>query len=124
MTDCRHRPPRSGTSFVARRPAMTVERRLALAAVVREWVCALGRRRSPARATAAAVFVISTIALPFPAAAVKVKVEIEGLRGAVRDNVELLLSIAQADDPSPDRARQLHAKAPAEIDAALQPFGY
>ena len=107
---------------------MTVERRLALAAVVREWVCAGvttgARRLAHARAIAAALFVISAITLPSPAAAVEVKVEIEGLRGAVRDNVELQLSIAQADDPSPDRARQLHAKAPAEIDAALQPFGY
>src|SRR5688572_10521429 len=124
MNDCRRRPLRSGTSFVARRPAMAVERRLALAAVVREGVCALGRGAASARATAAAMFVTSAIALASPAAAVKVKVEIEGLRGPIRDNVQLLLSIAQADDPSPDRARQLHAKAPSEIETALQPFGF
>jgi translocation and assembly module TamA len=110
---------------------MAVERRLALAAVVREWVragvttgtwlAALFR----ARATAAAVALLA-LSAPFaaPAAAVDVAVQIEGVRGPLRDNVELHLSIARADDPSADRARQLHAKAPAEIETALQPFGY
>jgi translocation and assembly module TamA len=58
------------------------------------------------------------------AAAVTVKVEVEGLRGAIADNVRATLSIAHADAPTADRVRQLHAQAPAEIERALQPFGY
>jgi len=53
-----------------------------------------------------------------------VKVEVEGLKGAVNDNVLALLSIAQAKDPSKDRVRQLHNQATGDIERALQPFGY
>jgi translocation and assembly module TamA len=58
------------------------------------------------------------------ARAAEVEVEIEGVRGELRDNVRATLSIAQADDPSPDRVRVLHARAQEEIARALQPFGY
>lgn len=46
------------------------------------------------------------------------------MEGDLKRNVELLLSIRGAKDPSLEEARQLHAKAPEEIRQALEPFGY
>ena len=108
---------------------MAVERRLALVAVVRGWVRAQEPLRWPPptcgrRLAVIASMALCTAVLAAPAAAVEVNVEIEGVRGPLHDNVEGLLSIARADDPSPDRVRQLHNQAPAEIERALQPFGY
>ncbi len=65
------------------------------------------------------------------AGAAGITVEIEGVEGAMHDNVRAYLGIVQhglddAGDESPDAAmvRRLHANAPGEIRAALQPFGY
>ncbi|HXT22882.1 MAG TPA: POTRA domain-containing protein, partial [Thermoanaerobaculia bacterium] len=105
---------------------MAVERRGALAAVVRERVCARARPDA-LRGVALAALAFAAILLvlaPAPAVAADVKVELEGLRGAVRDNVRALLSIAQAKNPSPTRVHQLHNQAEGDIERALQPFGY
>jgi len=75
-------------------------------------------------ARAAGALLVALALHTVPAAAVKVDVQIEGIRGALRDNVRALVSIAHADDPSPDRVRELHAQAGGEIERALQPFGY
>lgn len=67
------------------------------------------------------------LAAPLPALAVEVKVVVEGVTGAVRDNVLAFLSIAHEAaerDLTAARARRLHAQAPEEIRRALQPFGY
>ncbi len=56
-----------------------------------------------------------------------VEVNVMGVDGALRDNVLLFLSIQQQKnlpDLSEGRVRLLHALAPDEIRAALQPFGY
>ncbi len=69
-------------------------------------------------------------------AADKVRIEIEGLGGAgiagigvgdLRRNVLATLSLEEArgdKDLAEDRIRRLHSRAPEEIAAALQPFGY
>ncbi|HEV8241911.1 MAG TPA: autotransporter assembly complex family protein [Thermoanaerobaculia bacterium] len=108
---------------------MALERRGALGAVVREWACARPRREAPRRRAVSALgftALLGFLALAgvAPAAAVDVKVEIEGVKGAVEDNVRALLSIAQAKDPSHDRVHQLHNQAVGDIERALQPFGY
>lgn len=57
----------------------------------------------------------------------RVKVEIEGVRGGVRENVESLLSIRRSREEeglTAARLRQLHGRAPEEIVAAVEPFGY
>lgn len=57
----------------------------------------------------------------------KVKIEIDGLTRELRNNVLALLTLQEArgdDDLDEDRLRRLHARAPAEIEEALQPFGY
>lgn len=56
----------------------------------------------------------------------QVEVVVEGLDGEARENVLQLLAIARAgDEPlSGARIRRLHARAPAEIREALEPFGY
>jgi translocation and assembly module TamA len=56
-----------------------------------------------------------------------VRVSIEGIDGALLENVRLLLSIEQqrdSPDLSPGRLRRLHSKALEEIPLALQPFGF
>jgi translocation and assembly module TamA len=102
---------------------MADERRLALGAVVREGVHARGRVAGCV-ARAAGALLVAFALHPAPALAVKVDVKVEGIRGALRDNVRALLSIAHDDDPSPDRVRELHAQASDEIERAVQPFGY
>ncbi len=67
---------------------------------------------------------VAVLLLASPVAAVTIKVDVQGVSGAARDNVEAMLSIAHAKDPTPDRARQLHSQATTEIGQALQPFGY
>ncbi len=59
-------------------------------------------------------------------AKVKVKVEVEGVSRKLEQNIHSSLSLEQADKDELDeeRIRKLHAAAPAEIDEALQPFGY
>ncbi len=61
-----------------------------------------------------------------PLHAAKVKIEVDGVKRALEKNILSLLSLAQEDDGKLDEARirRLHAKAPAEIGEALQPFGY
>ena len=54
-------------------------------------------------------------------------VSVDGLDGALRDNVLASLSIyqeRQRADLFPARIRRLHERAPEEIRTALQPFGY
>src|SRR6185503_13217781 len=127
MRTCFWSRPRFAWHRLCRRPPlMAVERRGALAAVVRERVCARARPDA-LRGVALAALAFAAILLvlaPAPAVAADVKVELEGLRGAVRDNVRALLSIAQAKDPSRERVHQLHNQAEGDIERALQPFGY
>ena len=59
-----------------------------------------------------------------PARAAEVAVKLDGVKGAVRDNVMAKLSIAHVDKPTHDRVHQLHAQATQEIQEAMQPFGY
>jgi translocation and assembly module TamA len=58
----------------------------------------------------------------------RVDLEIEGLTGELRDNVASLLSLSTAaqsgDTVSTLRIRRLYARAPDQIERALQPFGY
>ena len=59
--------------------------------------------------------------------AVEVKVTVEGVEDELLKNVEAFLQIAQeatAGDLTVTRMNRLHAKAPDQIRAALQPFGY
>lgn len=63
--------------------------------------------------------------------AARLEVELEGVEGPLRNNVRAFLGIAryQLDDTADAEAqaatvRRLHARAPAEIRKALQPFGY
>lgn len=66
-------------------------------------------------------------ALPVRAASPGIAVQVEGVSGELRDNVLAFLGIYQVrerEDLSPARVRRLHAQAPGEIRAALQPFGY
>jgi translocation and assembly module TamA len=59
-------------------------------------------------------------------AKIKVKVEVEGVSRKLAENIHSSLSLEQADkdELNEERIRSLHAKAPGEIDEALQPFGY
>jgi translocation and assembly module TamA len=59
-------------------------------------------------------------------AKVKVKVEVEGVPRKLAENIHSSLSLENADkdELNEERIRSLHAKAPGEIDEALQPFGY
>lgn len=77
------------------------------------------RRSSSAFAALGLLF-----ALAAPAGA-GVRVEVEGVEDELRRNVLALLSIREADDDdlTEHRVRQLHARAPQEIEEALQPFG-
>ena len=58
----------------------------------------------------------------------RVSLEIEGITGELRDNVESLLSLSttakSGDTVSTLRIRRLFARAPGQIEDALQPFGY
>lgn len=56
-----------------------------------------------------------------------VTVVVEGLSGELQKNVLALLTLEQQKNHpalTPERIRRLHKKAPSEIEAALQPFGY
>ncbi|HEX5758648.1 MAG TPA: autotransporter assembly complex family protein [Thermoanaerobaculia bacterium] len=82
--------------------------------------------RSPRNSCAAPfAFSLLLLALAAPAAAA-VRVEVEGVEDELRRNVLALLSIREAgeDDLTEHRVRQLHARAPEEIEEALQPFGH
>ncbi|HVS04350.1 MAG TPA: autotransporter assembly complex family protein [Thermoanaerobaculia bacterium] len=79
------------------------------------------RRRAAPRL---AVWAFAALAVPGLAAAVPVTVDIEGIDDELRRNARATLSIVDADDPSPDRVRRLHAMAPQQIREAIQPFGY
>jgi translocation and assembly module TamA len=79
---------------------------------------------APPRLARLGVLVLMAALLPSSAAAADVKVEVDGVKDALRDNVLAALRIASADDPSPDRVRQLHEGAAEDIALALEPFGY
>jgi translocation and assembly module TamA len=56
-----------------------------------------------------------------------VRIQVEGVRGEERRNVMATLSIALSGSErvvSESRVRQLHSRAPGEVNLALQPFGY
>ncbi len=76
----------------------------------------------------AALFTVSLVfASPAHPQSGRVRVIIEGVGGAVRDNVRSVLSIAAAareGELTIERVRRLHARAPGEIRLALQPFGF
>ncbi|HVT59379.1 MAG TPA: autotransporter assembly complex family protein [Thermoanaerobaculia bacterium] len=85
-----------------------------------------GGRRSPPPLLA--LLWVSAALLPAAArAAESLKVEVDGLRGELRKNVLETLDIEEArkdKDLDESRIRRLHALAPQDIGAALQPFGY
>ena len=72
------------------------------------------------------------VALAFAAARVDaqsepVRVEVVGVTGDAERNVRLVLEIARAADQGklpPSRIRELHQRADADIELALEPFGY
>lgn len=74
-----------------------------------------------------ALVTLLLIGCAFPARAAGVSVSVEGVEGDLLKNVLALLGIERARD-QPDipalRVRRLHAEAPGQIRAALQPFGY
>src|SRR5262245_29092675 len=65
-----------------------------------------------------------------------VDVEVVGVKDEIKDNILAHLSIAKLNDEADeqasgtavvipeDRVRRLHGAAPAEVEEALQPFGY
>lgn len=61
-----------------------------------------------------------------PLSAQPAEVAITGISGELLENARALVSLRryEATELSPGRARRLHARAPAEIARALQPFGY
>jgi len=75
-----------------------------------------------------AVLGLSTLAgIPVASAAISVRVSIQGLDAELEQNARLLLSVEQQknhDLLDEGRLRRLHQKAEAEIEQALQPFGY
>ncbi|HEV8580312.1 MAG TPA: autotransporter assembly complex family protein [Thermoanaerobaculia bacterium] len=64
--------------------------------------------------------------LPAPLHALRLKVEVEGVRRDLERNIRSVLSLEKLDkdELSEERIRRLHADATAEIEEALQPFGY
>lgn len=74
-----------------------------------------------------AVFLLALVCAPVAARATTVEVKITGLDEELLGNVRLLLGIEQnRGEPglTDGRIRALHARAPAEIRRALEPFGY
>ncbi|MEM7054877.1 MAG: POTRA domain-containing protein [Pseudomonadota bacterium] len=70
---------------------------------------------------------ISLIGLSLPLAATTIKTEIQGVEGAMLDNVRASLSLVRAEaleEISVWRARQMAEDATGEAQRALQPFGY
>ena len=107
---------------------MAEGRRLAPRAVVWERGATRARSGAAGLGSPAAIWLRAALIVlalhAAPAGAARVNVEIDGPKGALRDNVEAMLSIAHAGDVSPDRIRELHGQATREITQALQPFGY
>jgi translocation and assembly module TamA len=69
----------------------------------------------------------SLLTIPVSFAQTRVSIEILGLDSELEQNARLFLSLeAQKDHPllSEGRVRRLHRRAPDEIAAALQPYGY
>jgi translocation and assembly module TamA len=66
--------------------------------------------------------------LPDPAAAIRVSVKVEGIRGALSDNVKATLSLRRAQenkrDIDEDEIQRLVDRTPGEVALALEPFGY
>jgi translocation and assembly module TamA len=81
-----------------------------------------------ARAARAAAAVILALAAARPAhAAASLKVEIEGISGELKKNAlaSMRIEAARKDkDLDETRIRHLHGQAPAEIEQALEPYGY
>ncbi|MEN8175774.1 MAG: autotransporter assembly complex family protein [Pseudomonadota bacterium] len=62
-----------------------------------------------------------------PLLALEVQVEVLGVSGELEENIRAHLAILQVADPArltAGRLRRLHARAEAQIRAALEPFGY
>lgn len=83
-------------------------------------------RATPRRACAALAACAALLALAAPASAAPLDVDVTGIEGDLRDNVLAGLTIEQRrkgrlTDPE---IRELHARAPEEIERALEPFGY
>lgn len=60
-------------------------------------------------------------------ATIPVEIKVEGVTGQIRENVLAYLSLEQQKDSellTPGQIRRLYNKAPEEIRAALEPFGY
>lgn len=71
-------------------------------------------------------WLIPGLCLAVPLHAVPLKVEVEGVGRDLERNIRSVLSLEREDkdDLNEERIRRLHADAPAEIEEALQPFGY
>ncbi|RMG27899.1 MAG: outer membrane protein assembly factor [Gammaproteobacteria bacterium] len=71
---------------------------------------------------------VAALLVPLVALAAGVQVRIEGLTGDVLENVQARLSLAalarSGEAPSEAGLRRLYRRAPREIRAALEPFGY
>jgi translocation and assembly module TamA len=79
------------------------------------------------RAAWYAVGLLLTVVGRAEAQAEPVRVEIAGVTGDEERNVRVVLAIARAAHDgkvAPDRVRQLHRQADADIQLALEPFGY
>ncbi|HEV2843986.1 MAG TPA: POTRA domain-containing protein, partial [Thermoanaerobaculia bacterium] len=65
-------------------------------------------------------------AAPLHLHAVPLRVEVEGVGRDLERNIRSVLSLEREDkdELNEERIRRLHADAPAEIEEALQPFGY
>jgi translocation and assembly module TamA len=64
--------------------------------------------------------------LSAPVHAARLRVDVEGVRRELERNIRSVLSLEklEKDERTEERIRRLHADAPAEIEEALQPFGY
>ncbi|MHB1241012.1 MAG: autotransporter assembly complex protein TamA [Gammaproteobacteria bacterium] len=83
------------------------------------------RRATPARRVWIALLLAGFVARAI--AGIPVTVEVQGIQGALRDNVLAVLSIEQQKEDSgltEARLRQLFSQSPAQIRTALEPFGY
>lgn len=86
------------------------------------------RRRATAQAALGILTVLAAAFAAHPAAAAEaLRVEVDGLSGELQKNVVASLSIEAArkeKDLDETRIKNLHEKAPGEIEHALEPFGY
>ena len=71
-------------------------------------------------------WLVPGLCFAFPLHAVPLRVEVEGVGRDLERNIRSVLSLEREDEDelNEERIRRLHADAPAEIEEALQPFGY